>query len=350
MTKLKLLYVDDEKVNLTNFAIAFRTKYQIYIANSGQEALDIFQENPDIAIVITDQRMPGMTGVELLQHIKKLNNDVIRIILTAYTEVADIIDSINKGHIYQYIVKPWLENDLLQLLNKASEQFLLVRENKRLAASLIEAQEDERKRVAMELHDGIGQNLIALQLQFNNFCLQLDLSENRQAQEAAAIISSTLQKTLESNRSISQNLWPLVIDRFGLDLALKDLLNNFSRDYGIEINFSKTHIEKYFSKHEQHQIYRIVQEIVNNIGRYSGTDRVNFNTFKRVDSLCIEIIDFGCGFDTSDLAASQQDKGCMGLTTIRERITLLGGTIDIQSIREKGTRFTLILPHVAALH
>ncbi|MCI5142714.1 MAG: response regulator [Candidatus Electrothrix sp. ATG1] len=378
MTKLKLLYVDDEKVNLTNFTIAFKSKYHVYTANSGQEALDVFKDNSDIAIVITDQRMPGMTGVELLQHIKKHNKDVIRIILTAYTEVADIIDSINKGHIYQYIVKPWVENDLLQVLNKASEKFLLVRENKRLvkeleediserksmedelrklykelqslSARLIEAQENERKRISMELHDDIGQNLIALKLQFNNFCFQLDLSDKDQAQEAATIISSTLQKTLESTRTICQNLWPVVIEKFGFDLALKEFLDNFSRDYGIEIVLGSIHIQEYFSKQDQHQIYRILQEIFNNIGKHSGAELVNLNTVNRTDSLCIEITDFGCGFDTPKVAGRQKEKGCLGLNTIRERVTILGGTIDIQSFIEKGTRFTLLLPHSGARH
>ncbi|WP_339136640.1 MAG: response regulator [Candidatus Electrothrix sp. GW3-4] len=377
MTKLKLLYVDDEKVNLTNFTIAFRTKYQIYTANSGQKALEIVKNNNDIAIIITDQRMPGMTGVELLQHIKKYNKDAIRIILTAYTEVADIIDSINKGHIYQYIVKPWVENDLLQVLDKASENFLLVRENKRLvqeleediserkrmenelrglykelqrlSVRLIEAQENERKRISMELHDDIGQNLIALKLQFNNFCFQLESSDKDKRQEAATIINSTLQRTLESTRTICQNLWPVIIEKFGFDLALKEFLDNFSRDYGIDVVLGSIHIQEYFSKHDQHQLYRILQEIVNNIGKHSGTEKIHFDTVNRADSLCIEITDFGCGFDMPDLAESQQEKGCLGLTTIRERVTILGGTIDIQSWREKGTRFTLLLPHSGAL-
>ncbi|MCW5203454.1 response regulator [Desulfobulbus sp. US1] len=345
MTKLKLLYVDDERVNLTNFTIAFRAKYQIYTASSGREALEIFKDNDGIAIVITDQRMPGMTGVELLQHIKKQNKDVIRIVLTAYTEVADIIDAINKGHIYQYIVKPWVENDLLQVLDKASENFLLVLENKRLSTRLIDAQENERKRIAMELHDGIGQNLIALKLQFNNFCFQLESNDREETQEAATIISSTLQQTLESTRSICQNLWPVVIEKFGFDLALKEFLDNFSRDYGIEIVLGSIHVQKYFSKYDQHQIYRILQEILNNIGKHSGTKKVNFNTVNRADSLCIEITDFGCGFDMPNLAGGRQEKGCLGLNTIRERVTILGGTIDIQSFIEKGTRFTLLLPH-----
>ncbi len=349
MTKLKLLYVDDEKVNLTNFTIAFMSRYQVYTAGSGQEALKVFKDNGDIAIVITDQRMPGMTGVELLQHIEKYNKDVIRIILTAYIEVSEIIDAINKGHIYRYIVKPWVEDDLLQVLDKACESFLLVRENKRLSARLIEAQENERKRIAMELHDDIGQNLIALKLQFNNFCLQLGLSDKGEVQDAATIISSTLQETLESTRTICQNLWPVVIERFGFDLALKEFLGNFSRDYGIKIILGSIHVQEYFSKDDQHQIYRILQEILNNIGKHSGTEKVNLNTVNKEDSLCIEITDFGCGFDTPDLAGSRKGKSCLGLNTIRERVTILGGTIDIKSTIDKGTQFTLLLPHSGAL-
>ncbi len=147
MAKLKLLYVDDEKANLTNFEIAFKRQYQILTAGSGQEALRVFEDNDDIAIVVADQRMPGMTGVELLHIIKQRNEDVIRIILTAYTEVSDIIDSINKGSIYQYIVKPWDGKDLLQLLKKAGEKYLLICENKRLVKKL---EEDISKRKRLE--------------------------------------------------------------------------------------------------------------------------------------------------------------------------------------------------------
>ncbi len=147
MTKLKLLYVDDEKVNLTNFKIAFKREYLILTATSGHEALKVFKDNDDIAIVVADQRMPGMTGVELLHDIKKRNEDVIRIILTAYTEVSDIIDSINKGNIYQYLVKPWVEKDLLHLLSKASEKYLLVCDNRRLVKEL---EKDLSKRKQLE--------------------------------------------------------------------------------------------------------------------------------------------------------------------------------------------------------
>jgi signal transduction histidine kinase/CheY-like chemotaxis protein len=146
LTKLKLLYVDDEKANLTNFAIAFKKNYHVITADSGEAAMQLFVDNNDIAIVVADQRMPGMTGIELLQNIKYCNEDVVRIILTAYTEVSEIIDAINKGQIYRYIVKPWIESDLSQLLGQAREKYLLVNENKRLVQDL-ERDIKERKRL-----------------------------------------------------------------------------------------------------------------------------------------------------------------------------------------------------------
>ncbi|WP_161629930.1 sigma 54-interacting transcriptional regulator [Desulfogranum mediterraneum] len=147
MTKLKLLYVDDEVVNLTNFQIAFRRNFDVITALSGREALEIFDHHDDLAIVVADQRMPGMSGVELLHAVKQRNEEVVRIILTAYTEVSDIIDSINKGNIYQFVLKPWVEADLLQLLDRAGEKYLLVRENRQLLQKL---EQDIRKRNQLE--------------------------------------------------------------------------------------------------------------------------------------------------------------------------------------------------------
>jgi signal transduction histidine kinase/FixJ family two-component response regulator len=138
LEKLKVLYVDDEKANLINFSIAFKSYFTIFTADSGPAALEIFENTPDIAIVVADQRMPRMTGVELLQKIKELESDAVRIILTAYTDIADILDSINKGKIYHYIVKPWDEAELLPLLHKAGGMYVLTRENKLLLKELNE--------------------------------------------------------------------------------------------------------------------------------------------------------------------------------------------------------------------
>lgn len=141
LNMLKILYVDDEQPNLLNFSIAFRSYYEILTAQSGEEALKVFEENPEITVVVADQRMPGMTGVELLRHVRKINPDVVRIILTAYTDVTDVIDSINQGKIYHFVVKPWGEEELLQLLKKATNTYLLINENKRLFVELDEKNE-----------------------------------------------------------------------------------------------------------------------------------------------------------------------------------------------------------------
>ncbi len=362
--KEKILIVDDEPAVIEVFRLNFRDRYTVYTASSGVEALEIFQKYNNIGVILSDHNMPGMNGVELLTEIYTLNPDTIRIIITAFTEFQNILDAINKGHIYHYVLKPWDSIQLGIILEQGIKSWTLIKENRRLAQEqermnkelqqltlkIIHAQENERKRISMELHDDIGQNLIALKLQFSNFCAQLEQNEMDEAQETGLIIRSALQKSIDSTRNICQNLWPVVIEEFGFDLALQEFLDNFSRDYSIKTVVGSLHVQKYFSKEEQHQVYRIIQEIFNNIGKHSGTDRVTLNTVNGTESLRIEITDFGCGFDTKNLGYNQKEKGGLGLNTIQERATILGGTVDIESFIEKGSCFTLTLPHSGPLH
>ena len=136
MSQTKILYVDDEKPNLINFTMAFQDHFEILTALSGPKALELFHENRDIAIIIADQKMAEMTGVQLLTKLYNLDPEPIRIILTAYSDSRDIIDAINQGHIYEYILKPWDEEKLLLTLKKANKSFLLARENRRLLDEL----------------------------------------------------------------------------------------------------------------------------------------------------------------------------------------------------------------------
>ncbi len=145
MKKTKLLYVDDEKVNLTNFRIAFQDDFQVLTALSGTEALALFKQHHDVAVVVADQRMAGMSGVELLTALYGIDPGPIRIILTAYSDVRDIIGAINQGHIYEYILKPWDEETLRASLKKAEEKFRLFKENLRLIAELKEKNEELRQ-------------------------------------------------------------------------------------------------------------------------------------------------------------------------------------------------------------
>ena len=133
----KVLYVDDEEINLDNFVKVFENDFTVYTAASGEEALRFFTRGgTGVSVVVSDQRMGGMTGVELLTRIYELDPDPARIILTAYADFKDLTEAVNKGHIYQYVQKPWDYRTLKAILLRGAEACKLARYNKRLLAQL----------------------------------------------------------------------------------------------------------------------------------------------------------------------------------------------------------------------
>lgn len=111
--KANILYVDDEVNNLTTFKAAFRREYNVFACTSPKEAVEVLEKN-DIDLIITDQRMPGKTGVEFLEEIIPDYPNIIRMILTGFSDIDDIIKAINSGHVFRYITKPWDERELKQ--------------------------------------------------------------------------------------------------------------------------------------------------------------------------------------------------------------------------------------------
>ncbi|MGJ1262196.1 response regulator [Sphingobacterium spiritivorum] len=120
--KITVLYVDDEENNLLSFKATFRLKYEVHTAISGADAIEIVKKNP-VNVIITDQRMPEMTGVEFLEEIIKLDPHPMRILLTGYTDMAAVIDAVNKGKIFHYLNKPWSEEELDQTIIRAYEAY-----------------------------------------------------------------------------------------------------------------------------------------------------------------------------------------------------------------------------------
>jgi len=116
--KINILYVDDELNNLVSFKAAFRIKYNVITANSGEEAKKMLRTHK-VNIIITDQRMPQMTGVEFLESILDEFPDPIRILLTGYTDMNAVVDAINKGKIFHYLTKPWNEEELDMAIGRA---------------------------------------------------------------------------------------------------------------------------------------------------------------------------------------------------------------------------------------
>lgn len=142
----KILIVDDEPANLRSLERLFRKDYEVLTAGSGAEALELLQQH-DVAVLITDQRMPGMTGIELLKKTVPIRPRMVRIILTGYTDVDALVEAINCGQVYRYVAKPWNNEELLLTVRRALEHYETNRKgyelelaNQRLGSRLREIQ------------------------------------------------------------------------------------------------------------------------------------------------------------------------------------------------------------------
>ena len=132
----KILYVDDEEVNLRVFTSTFKRDFNIFTAISAKDGLKIL-EKEEVDLVIADQRMAGMTGVEFFKEILKTMPGPSRILLTAYGDIDSLREAINEAKIYQYVQKPWEETNLKSIIDKAIKSYHLDRKNKELTESLI---------------------------------------------------------------------------------------------------------------------------------------------------------------------------------------------------------------------
>lgn len=134
-TKHRVLYVDDEENNLISFRAAFRRNYDIFTAINADEGINILHKE-SVPIIITDQRMPGITGVEFLEKIIPEYPETVRMILTGFSDIEAIIQAINTGRVFRYITKPWNENELKMTIDNAFDLYNLQQRNKQLIADL----------------------------------------------------------------------------------------------------------------------------------------------------------------------------------------------------------------------
>ena len=127
-SKLKLLVVDDEADNLDLLYRTFRRDFQVYRADSAFSALELLEQNGEMAVIISDQRMPEMNGTEFLGKTVERFPDTIRILLTGYTDVEDLVEAINSGQVFKYITKPWQPDELKGIVQQASETYKVIKQ------------------------------------------------------------------------------------------------------------------------------------------------------------------------------------------------------------------------------
>ncbi len=140
----KIMIVDDEPANLRVLERLFRPNYQVITAPSGAEALALLERH-EVELLITDQRMPAMTGIELMTKTVAIRPQMVKILLTGYTDVGALIEALNSGLVYRYLTKPWNNDDLRLTVSRALEHYemmkakhLLGMENQRLRTRLMQ--------------------------------------------------------------------------------------------------------------------------------------------------------------------------------------------------------------------
>ncbi len=135
----RILVVDDEEAILETMTFTFQNDYEVLTSSDARRALELLDEKAPVAVVLSDQRMPNMSGVEFVSEVCKRHPATVRMILTGFADMQAIIDAINAGHVYAYITKPWEPDHLKQVMKQAVEHYNLTVENERLVASLSRA-------------------------------------------------------------------------------------------------------------------------------------------------------------------------------------------------------------------
>jgi two-component system, NarL family, sensor kinase len=203
--------------------------------------------------------------------------------------------------------------------------------------SMINGEEQERKRIAQELHDGLGTLLATVKLQFNAVQNELpEIDANRSYQKA----DNLLDEACTEVRQISYNLMPAILQQYGLEFALQDLCEGISRSGRLEISFIPYGLDYPFDDPTAVSIYRIVQELVKNTLRHAEAKELIVQLSIEDAQLSMIIEDDGKGFD---VAEKLQNPG-IGLQSIQSRLTLLNGSMEVESNPDLGTTFTIDIP------
>jgi response regulator RpfG family c-di-GMP phosphodiesterase len=143
--RTKVLFVDDEENILKSLKrLLVDEEIEILTATSGEQGLDLLRDTEDVGLIVSDQRMPGLSGADFLRQSREIAPDTLRIMLTGYADINATIDAINKGGAYRYISKPWDDEEMIQIIRDAVRQCRLISENKRLSA-LVRKQNEELK-------------------------------------------------------------------------------------------------------------------------------------------------------------------------------------------------------------
>ena len=384
-----ILYVDDEENNLVVFKNAFFRDYEVHTALSAEEGLKILDQYV-IHLIVTDQKMPGMTGVEFLEKVVKTHPETMRLILTAYSDIDFIMRAVNKCGIYRYILKPWDSRELKIIIDKALQNYQLAQDKKHLIENLEKANrelEDKVRARTKELklkneelvkinqikdklftiisHD-LRQPLVSLGV-FFEILKQLpeDVSRDKLDQ-----FYMKLQANLQDVTSLLDNLLFWSQSQMGSNhielkpIRISELVQKNIELYrvsasqkDISINFQEMASSPMVIG-DENIINLVMRNILNNAIKYSRKkSSITVNMEPRLKDLAISVKDRGVGmskkligrlfekdYHNSTRGTSNEKGTGLGLKLCKEYLTLQSGDIYVESEKGKGSKVTFTIP------
>jgi signal transduction histidine kinase len=349
-SKVNILMVDDEPGKLLSYEVMLGDLGENLIkANSGREALELLLKN-DVAVVLTDVSMPRMNGFELAdiirQHPRFQQTPILFISAVLLTDL-DRLKAYQVGAV-DYISVPIVPELLrakvsvfVELHRRAQQLEALNVELRRLSSSLIATQDEERRRIARELHDSLGQELAAAKMAVDGILVG-DHSTDSMRKLVIADASAMIDRAIQQVRSISHLLHPPLLDEVGLLSALHWFLEGLTKRSGIEtpLDVQPPAFPRLASELET-AVFRIIQEALTNVFRHSGA-RNGWVTLKQQNSqLVITIRDDGKGIGKG-VAEFQYGSIGVGIGGMRQRVKEFGGVLRLENANP-GTRVEVTL-------
>ena len=358
-----ILIVDDDAANVLAMKEVLATLgSRLVTAHSGEEALRHVLEE-DFAAILLDVRMPGIDGFTTAQLIRerKRSRHTPIIFMTATSEdFAGMFRGYRAGGV-DYIVKPIVPevlrsklavfiglHDMNRMLSAElaeralTEQRLRASEEKlrALALHLQTVREDERIRIAREVHDDLGQGLTGLKFDIASFTRNYDTDDAATRGEKAAVLNATIDRIINAVRRISSGLRPEVLDEIGLAAAFEWQAREFSKRTGIrcQLNLSPQFSEP--DKERATALFRIFQELLTNVARHANATKVTATLDSNPTAITLVVTDNGRGIRDEEIE-SRRSLGFLGL---RERVLAFGGTVEATGQEGKGTCVAVTVP------
>ncbi len=348
--QVNILMVDDQPAKLMSYEVMLGELGENLIkANSGREALELLLKT-DVAVVLMDVSMPELDGFELADIIRqhpRFQKTAIIFISAVHLTDLDRLKGYQRGAV-DYISVPVIPELLrakvsvfAELHRRAQQLEALNRELRRLSSSLIAMQDEERRRIARELHDGLGQELTAAKMIVDGILLQ-DVS-GPVSKHAAADASGLIDRAIQQVRSISHLLHPPLLDEVGLLSALRWFLEGLTKRSGIEtfLDVQPAEFPRLPSEMET-ATFRIIQEALNNVFRHSGARNGWIALRNRDGKLTVTIRDDGKGVEESVMEFRPDSIG-MGIGGMRQRIKEFGGELRLMKANP-GTLVEVMIP------